>query len=334
MEYSIDEKICIAMSRTEDVKYRNKLRDTMNLDLVDDKAELESFIRNCTEQGIVIVTMKSERYPKSLLNLEAPPIVLYCKGNLGLLEKPAVAIVGTRDCTRYGQDVATRFAKEFAGRGLVVVSGLADGIDAAAHLGAGIENTIGVLGNGLNVFYPKGNTKLQKDMFQKGLVISEYLPNTPVARYNFPWRNRIVAGLSQALLIVEADIKSGTMITKDWALDLGLDVYSVPGPIYSTASRGTNHMIKEGGLIATSPDDVLATFGAFEKSKEAEATYIQLSFEEKMVIDMLRRGEQHFDDIVTELNLKPSKCVTLLTNMEIRGLIDKLPGNFFAFNQQ
>jgi len=272
MDYTADELECISLSRK------------------DEGVDLDVFVRNLTAQGIIAVTKKSQRYPKQLLNLENPPVVLYCRGNLELLKRPAVAIVGTRDCTRYGQDVASRFAKEFADRGLVVISGLADGIDTASHLGA-MPCTIGVLGNGLNVYYPKANAKLQKDMFEKALVISEFLPNAQPTRFNFPHRNRIVAALASALLIVEADIKSGTMITRDWALDLGIDVYCVPGPITSTASRGTNQMIKEGGMVATCADDVLASFGTFEKSKETIDAYIQLSFDEKSVLDLLKKGE-------------------------------------------
>jgi DNA processing protein len=273
-------------------------------------------------------------------------------------------MAGTRDCTRYGTEVARRFAKEFASRGIVVVSGLAEGIDAASHEGAfqAVQkqkpdkkevdlpkgtfkkakqeideelppvNTIAVLGNGVNYYYPKCNVGLQKRIAKQGLVISEYLPNTESTRYNFPFRNRIVAGLCSAVVIVEADIKSGTMITRDWALELGIDVYAVPGPITSYASRGTNAIIKEAACsIATDVADVLQSFNIFERNKEneTETSYRQISFEEKMALDLIKRDEVHFDDLVLGLNFPVKKTATLLTNMEMSGLIERLAGNYF-----
>ena len=283
------------------------------------------------KQGITVIKRGGKEYPKRLENLNDPPEVLYCKGNLGLLTRPAVAIVGTRDCTRYGTDTAKRFAEAFAKLGIVVVSGLADGIDTAAHVGAGPANTIAVLGNGVNYFYPQSNIRLQKEIAEQGLLISEYLPNEKSTKFSFPMRNRIVAALSQAVVIVEADLKSGTMITKEWALDLGIDVFAIPGPITSYASRGTNALIKDAScVIATQVEDVLAVFGITQPSKTEKHVVVQISFEEKQILDVVGREEVHFDDIVNATKMPVKKLLSLLTNMELSGLLRKLPGNYFT----
>jgi len=336
VKYSNAQRACIAISRSEDSSIRNRLVSYLEKEdyqkVLDEHniRELDTFISNCTDQGIFVLTIKCPQYPVRLKNLVHPPIALYYRGNLELFKKPAVAIVGTRDCTRYGTEVATRFARELSEKGIAVVSGLAGGIDTAAHKGAGSDSTIAVLGNGLNVFFPSANKNLQNEISQKGLVISEYLPVTKGAKFTFPWRNRIVAALSQAVLIVEADLRSGTMITRDWAVELGLDVFVIPGPITSHASRGTNALIKEAACTcATSVDDILESFGIYEKSSVKENTLTQISFEEKMILDILSSDEVHFDDILQGSNMSTRDATTLLTKMEMGGLITKIPGNYF-----
>ena len=294
--------------------------------MIHSKEEVEAFAK----QGIIIIKRGDKEYPKRLENLYQPPEVLYCKGNINLLLRPAVSIVGTRDCTRYGVDVTKKFARSFADSGLVVISGLADGIDAAAHMGAQPANTIAVLGNGVNCYYPPSNRKLQDDIAREGLLVSEYLPNDRGHKFYFPQRNRIVAALSQALLITEADLKSGTMITKDFALDLGIDVFSVPGPVTSFASRGTNNLIKTAACsIATEPADVLQAFGVTQKNDDKPNTIVQISFEEKQILDILGRDEVHIDELVEKIKMPIRKLATLLTQMEMSALIEKLPGNIF-----
>jgi DNA processing protein len=289
--------------------------------------EVEEFRR----QGITVISSGDKEYPKRLENLAKPPGTLYCKGDIRLLLRPAVAVVGTRNCTRYGADIAKRFAQTFADSGLAVVSGLADGIDTFAHIGAGARNTIAVLGNGINVFYPPSNRKLQQEIADQGLIISEYLPNDKGSKFYFPQRNRIIAALSQAVLIVEADFKSGAMITKDWALDLGIDVFAVPGPITNFASRGTNYLIKTAACaIATEPADILQSFGTTQKSSAEDNKIVQISFEEKQILDILGRDEVHIDELLEKTGLPIKKLATLLTQMEMGGLIQKSGGNSFT----
>jgi len=292
------------------------------------------------QQGIHVIRFGDREYPQRLKNLSKPPEVLYCRGKIELLTRPAIAMVGTRLATRYGMDVARRFARVFVESGIVVVSGLADGIDTASHLGAidGSKpdhyDTIAVLGNGIDFYYPQRNKKLQDDIAKYGLVISEYLPSDRGQKYSYPHRNRIVAALSQAVLIVEADLKSGTMITKDHALDIGLDVFSVPGNVTSLQSRGTNQLIKDAACaIATEPADVLSVFGKTQKSKSEPNALVQISFEEKHILDILKRDEIHIDELVEKTAMPIRKLASLLTQMEMRGLIEKLPGNIFAVSQ-
>ena len=288
-------------------------------------------------QGIIVIRRGEPAYPERLENLHTPPEVLYCRGDISLLNRPAVAIVGTRGCTRYGLDVAHQFARTFAENGLVVVSGLADGIDTAAHLGAidgaGVKSTIAVLGNGLNVYYPTLNKSLQDKIGRGGLLISEFLPNFNGTKSSFPQRNRIVAALARALVIVEADMKSGTMITKDFALDLGIDVFAIPGSILNPQSRGTNDLIKQAACaIATEPADVLAVFGGARATRGGKnaPTVIEFTFEEKQILDILRRDEVHIDELVEKSNLPIPRLASVLIEMEIKGLIKKLAGNFFV----
>jgi len=296
----------------------------------------QSEIDEYRKMGIVVLRKGDREYPARLMNLAQPPDALFCRGNIELLTRPSVSIVGTRECTRYGMDVAQRFARAFVESGLVVVSGLADGIDTNAHLGAGARNTIAVLGNGLNVYFPTNNRKLQDEIGREGLLISEYPPSMGGGKYTYPQRNRIVAGLSPALLIVEADEKSGTMITKDFAKSLGADVFAIPGSVTSPASRGTNKLIKDGGcLIATEPADVLAVYGKRAKGqktaqKAVVVPVVQISFDEKRVLDILGRDEVHIDELVEKIDMPFKKLSALLTEMEMRGLVEKLAGNCYV----
>jgi len=280
---------------------------------------------------VIILKPDDPRWPVGLNNLAQPPEVMFCKGNLELLEKPIVAIVGTRDSTRYGMEVAKKLAGQLAELGIVTVSGLADGIDAAAHIGAGPKHTIAVLGNGVNQFYPAANVDLQKKIASDGgLLVSEYPPSEKSNKFHFPQRNRIIAALSKAVIIVEADIKSGALITKDFALDLGLEVFAVPGAITSPASRGTNEMIKTAACAClTDVSDVLSVFGMTYTDAKAN-TVTQLSFEAKAVLDVLKHDEVHFDEIVEKTKFLPKILSTLLTRMEMDGIILTLPGNYYV----
>ena len=210
---------------------------------------------------VIKVNMNSKYYPERLRNIEDPPKELYCLGNLELLNyKNNIAIIGSRNCSRYGERVAKDFAYNLAKEDICIVSGLAKGIDSFSHIGAlnAKGKTIAVLGSGLDNIYPKENIKLVEEIIKNnGLVISEYPLGTKPLKYHFPARNRIISGLSDSILVVEARKNSGTNITVDFALEQGKDVFVIPGNIYSKTSDGTNFMITEGGIPVLSYKDIL-----------------------------------------------------------------------------
>jgi DNA processing protein len=273
-------------------------------------------------------------YPHCLLDLPNPPEQLYARGRLELLTRPAVAIVGTRDCTRYGTGVAKELAKTLAENGICVVSGLAGGIDTAAHIGAldagsSFGGTIAVLGNGFDYSYPVENYELQQRIGRAGLLLTEYPPDFHGNKETFPQRNRIVAALSRAVAVIEADVKSGTMITVRIAKKLKREVFAVPGSILSYASRGTNKLIKEKtARILTDEDEILKYMGSAAKGGDGgKPVIIQIGMDEKTVLDILGQDEVHMDELIEKSKLEVNNLMTLLTNMELSGLIEKLPGN-------
>jgi len=278
---------------------------------------------------IQIIRLGDVRYPRALTELKDPPKQIYVKGDLSLLDRPMVSIVGTRDCTRYGLMVAKDIAAQCVAAGFVVVSGLAEGIDAAAHQGAK-DGTIAVLGNGIDVYYPIVNKELQDDIGLHGLLISEYPPNLHGGKTTFPQRNRIVAALGQAVIAVEADLRSGTLITVKMANALNRAVYAVPGNINCYASQGTNALIANGqAKMITSIPELITTLTGTIATKTVVIKK-QITLEQQNILNILKTDELHFDDIVMESGLAVSQLSTLLTNMEMIGLIEKLPGNYFV----
>lgn len=278
---------------------------------------------------IEIIYLGDAKYPRSLMDLKDPPKKLYLKGNLTLLERPLVSIVGTRDCTRYGLLVANEIAKACVDAGFVVISGLAEGIDTAAHRGA-IGATVAVLGNGLGVYYPASNRNLQDEIGEKGLLISEYPVDLHGTKKTFPQRNRIVAALAQVVVAVEADLRSGTLITIEKAKELNRKIYAVPGNINCYASQGTNALIaKKSAKIITSIPEFISDLTGIIATKSVVKNK-QISLEHQNILKILKSDEVHFDDIVVEAGLSVAQLSTLLTNMEMIGLIEKLPGNYFV----
>ena len=213
---------------------------------------------------VIKVNMNSRYYPERLRNIDDPPKELYCLGNLELLNyKNNIAMIGSRNCSSYGERAAKDFAYNLAKEDICIVSGLAKGIDSFSHIGAlnAKGKTIAVLGSGLDNIYPKENIKLVKEIINNnGLIISEYPLGTKPLKYHFPARNRIISGLSDSVLVVEARRNSGTNITVDFALEQGKDVFVIPGNIYSKTSDGTNYLITEGAIPVLSYKDILTSF--------------------------------------------------------------------------
>ena len=215
---------------------------------------------NLNKSKIKIIKIEDKDYPEKLKNIYNPPKELYVLGNEKILNETAIAIVGSRNCTKYGAQNAYKFAYEIAKRNICVISGLARGVDAYSHKGAVLAKgkTIAVLGCGLDVIYPSEIIKLYKKIVQAGgTIITEYPLGTKPKRYNFPERNRIISGLSEKILVIEAKERSGALITVDYALEQGKDVYAIPGNITSLNSVGPNELIKEGAVIVTNIQDMV-----------------------------------------------------------------------------
>ena len=215
-----------------------------------------------TKNQITVINISEKGYPSKLKNIYDPPVVVFAKGDLSLLEKEKIAIVGSRDATIYGAKQSYKLAYELAKNNIVIVSGLAKGIDSMSHRGAlsAAGSTIAVIGNGLDIVYPKENYGLYSKIFEKGLIISEFIVGTKPDSKNFPMRNRIISGLSDGVLVVEAKEKSGAMITVDFAIEQGKNVYAVPGNIDEMHSVGCNLLISQGAKLVMNYTDVLEDF--------------------------------------------------------------------------
>ncbi len=224
------------------------------------REKINNHLEYLKARQIQIITIQDKEYPKSLKQIYDYPISIYVKGNIELLNNESIAIIGSRECSNYGKDAAKYFGYHLANNNKCVVSGLAKGIDSFAHIGAlgANGNTIAVLGNGLQDIYPKENRELANMIIKKGgTIISEYPLGTPPDKINFPARNRIVSGISNGVLVIEAKEKSGTLITVDFALEQGKEVFVVPGNINSIYSVGTNRLIKEGARLVNCYEDII-----------------------------------------------------------------------------
>jgi len=298
-----------------------------------DENFLNNYIRSYDALDVKIVTIKSDLYPELLKETLSPPVALYCRGNVDLLKSTCVAVVGSRRCTKYGKEVTYKFAFDIAYSGLTVVSGLADGVDSVAHT-ASIDakgHTIAVLGCGINNCYPATNKPLYDKIIENdGLIVSEYKPNEKALAYYFPARNRIIAGLSKGVLITEATEKSGSMHTKEYALENNRDLYVVPGRITDIYSSGCNAIIKNcQSVMVLSPNEIINAYG--KELHISENTVVeQASMDEQIILNILKTDELSYDEILESSKLEPKTLNTLLMRLELKGLINKLPGNYYG----
>lgn len=278
------------------------------------------------------VKIEEKTYPLLLKKIKNPPKILYVLGNLIENEK-CVAIVGTRKCTDYGKEVALEIGGNLAEAGLTIVSGFAPGIDTFAHLAA-IERkkrTIAVLGTGLDKksLYPKSNLKLVEKILENGgCLISEYPPGTKGTKFTFPQRNRIIAGLSLGVIVIEAKLKSGALITAEFAKKERRKIFAIPGSIYSPTSKGCHLLIKQGAKLIETPEEVLIDLGLDKKvrKKIVEGD----SEEENLILKILKEGALSSDLIIEKTKLSPQKVLALLSILEIKGKIKNLGGNIFT----
>lgn len=293
---------------------------------------IEETIRNYDKLGIEVVTIRSDSYPELLKEIDSSPIMLYCKGNISLLKTECLGVVGTRRATKYGKDACNKFVKDIASENITIVSGLAEGIDTVAHKSTLEVNgkTIAVLGGGLLNIYPSSNIKLAEDILNNdGLLVSEYKPNEPALTYHFPIRNRIIAGLSRAVFIVEATEKSGSMHTKNYAIEYNRNVFALPARITDIYSVGCNKCIANGqAQMVLEPKEIIEYYG--KNAKEKKEVAIQLSYDEQMIYDLLLGQERHFDEILKLSNMETKTLQTLLMRLVLKDVVEKLPNNYYG----
>ncbi len=309
--------------------------ETMEAEKNEDK--LLGIIENLKKDNINILVLGDKDYPESLAQSEvSPPLALYYRGDISIIQKPCIAIVGTRACSKYGYDIAHDFAAGLSECGVTIVSGLATGIDSAAHHGALDANgpTAAVLGCGIGYIYPSANANLYKKVEETGLILSEYIPDSVPTKYTFPERNRIISGISMGVVIVEAGEKSGSLITADFALEQGRDVYVVPGLITSNKWKGSHALIKNGlGKFVTSVRDICEDLHIFSKPGTNKGT-LTLDFTEQKIYNLLEKEALSFDKLKEISGLPFSELSSLLTMMELKGIIEKLPANNYIIKNR
>jgi DNA processing protein len=293
------------------------------------ESKLLKEMKDIRDKGIRLVTIGDDEYPDRLRHLFTPPCMLYIKGRMRECTK-YIAVVGSRKCTGYGRMVARDISSKLSKYNIGIISGLARGIDTEAHKGALDAGgfTCAVLGCGLDIIYPPENGKLMKEMEYNGTLISEYPPGTLPLAGNFPARNRIISGLSDGVLVVEAGEKSGALITVDYALEQGIDVFAIPGSILSNQSRGTNLLIKDGAKPVLGVEDILCEFNIDQSTGETHNEVSNLSQTERRLMDIIKDSPVNTDDLLQEVHLKVSEMNSILTWLELKGIVKILPGNY------
>lgn len=291
----------------------------------------EKLYRTILQEGIQVIPFPDPRYPPLLQEIAYPPFLLYVRGHLDFrAHERYLAIVGTRHPTPYGMKAARLLARELARDGWIIVSGLAVGIDGEAQRAVVEEGypTVAVLGSGLQRVYPKRHFLLSQEIVAKGgVLVSEYPPHTEPRPEHFPLRNRIIAGLSLGVLVVEAPRKSGALITVDYALEAGREVMAVPGPIFSPQSEGTNALIAQGAKLVQDPTDVLEAFGLFSSTKkETLKEDIPLGLKEKALFSLIDHTGVLKEELLARTGWDEGEFFEVLLALELKGLVEELPG--------
>jgi len=288
-------------------------------------------------KGITVCTTADENYPCSLNDFEDSPVVLYIKGEIDALKQMSVALVGSRAASFYGCKSAKAFAQAFVQAGMTVVSGLARGIDTAAHQGS-LEaggKTVAVIGCGFNYMYPKENHSLMEAISRNGAVVSEFACAMPPLKQNFPWRNRIISALSLATVVIEAGSKSGALITADYALAQNKDVFVLPSNIDNETALGSNQLIQDGAKVALNPDDVLSQVKRDHIPLQADDSkpVFLLSDEQRQVYSHITYQPAHLDDLCRRSGLNISSLMNITLSLELKRVIRQLPGQYYVRNE-
>lgn len=278
-----------------------------------------------------IVTLADAEYPRALLETPDPPPLLYLKGRRDLLGKPGIAIVGSRNATPQGNKNAEAFARTLSEVGLTIISGMALGIDTAAHQGgmAGAGSSIAVVGTGLDIVYPARNRPLAHRLAEQGLLVSEFVLGTPAIASNFPRRNRIISGLSRGCLVVEAALRSGSLITARQAGEQGREVFAIPGSIHSPLSKGCHALIKQGAKLVESAQDILEELGWKMPPPTQPAAPPSASGKEAHLLTLLGPDPASIDSLVARSGLTADRVSAMLLQMELAGLVASLPGGLY-----
>lgn len=298
-------------------------------------ADALALITRADAAGHVLLVPSDPGFPPLLRSIPDPPPLLYARGDVTWLAHPAVAIIGSRGHSRYGEEVAAALAREVVGAGAVVVSGMARGLDAIAHraaLDAG-GGTIGVLGAGADIVYPSQNRLLYDRVVEGGLLLTESPPGERPIRGSFPRRNRIISGLARWLVVVEAAEASGTLITVGTALEQGREVLAVPGPITSLTSRGTNRLLRDGAIPILAPEDLAGVLGARREGGSAVPRPVPapctLSVDEARVLGALSLEAMHVDAVTLSAGLPTGVTLGVLLGLELGGLVEQLSGGHY-----
>ena len=285
------------------------------------------------EWGVDIVTFFDEGYPEILRHIHDPPPVLYLRGSITTADAHSLAIVGSRAATVYGKATAERFARALAGRGVTVVSGLARGIDTSAHRGAleGGGRTIAVLGSGMDRLYPSENNRLAAEIASSGAVVTEFPFGSGPEKRHFPMRNRTISGLSLGLIVVEAAARSGALITAHLAMEQGREVFAVPGNVTSPRSDGPNALIRDGACLVRSIDDVFEELPYLAAAERATGDGLTaLSDDERVILSRLGPDPLTVDEVIRQSPVPSSRTVSILTALEVKGLIRQYAGRRFV----
>jgi len=303
------------------------------------EADIPAVLGSLAELGAELLPFTHERYPALLLETADPPALLYVRGEITSRDDLAVALVGTRRRSPYGEMVAQRLSADLVRRGFTIVSGLAVGIDADAHVAA-VEaggRTIAVLACGIDVDYPSHNLELRERIVGSGAVVTELAPGTPPTRDRFPQRNRILSGLALGTVVIEAPVKSGALITARLAAEEGREVFAVPGNITSPVSRGCHALLREGAALVETAEDVVEGLGIMleavperEPEQERRRKLEDLPGDQQQVLDALSHQPRNIDDVTGDCGLPASQVSAALMLLEVKGLVRRFPGNQFV----
>jgi DNA processing protein len=323
----------------ESEKNNLQLKEEIIRELIKTKDSFEEYLlKKLNEHNAVAVTVFDEDYPKMLKEITLPPYILYYKGSIKNIDNLSIAVVGSRKATSYGKWAAEKFTRELSELGVNIVSGLAVGIDAVSHktaLKSGAK-TIGAIGCGIDVIYPKINEHLYNEIVEKdGAVVTEYTFGMQPMPNNFHDRNRIISGLSHGVLVIEAQERSGTLITAGHAADQGREIFAVPGNIDSIYSKGTNALIRDGAKITTTLDDIIEEIPILKEkiSNKDNMDLKSLSSDEIKIIESLLSGNKNVHEITAETGFETPLLLSLLTILEMKGKIIQISGNKFAIYQ-